>query len=210
MSDTLRYLPTDPLDEDDGPMVPSANLAAWAAVQSRHKSTHVMGVVMSRLFTRRGIVLAAGGAATMSPVVLHSSPASAAQPSGPLITLLTPLRIYDSRTDTVLLGGAKLAAGQAITVAVSVPDETRFLLAAFLNVTITETEGSGFLRVSGTDSSGERPIPVTSNVNWSQNGQTLANLVLTTVGSEAGVDIFAGGAGRTHVVVDVQGYVPFG
>ena len=92
----------------------------------------------------------------------------------------------------------------------SVPDETRFLMAAFLNVTITETEGSGFLRVSGTDSSGERPIPVTSNVNWSQNGQTLANLVLTTVGSEAGVDIFAGGAGRTHVVVDVQGYVPFG
>ena len=168
------------------------------------------GFVMSRLFTRRGIVLAAGGAATMSPVVLHTSSASAAQPSGPLITLLTPLRIYDSRTDTVLLGGAKLAAGQAITVAVSVPDETRFLLAAFLNVTITETEGSGFLRVSGTDSSGERPIPVTSNVNWSQNGQTLANLVLTTVGSEAGVDIFAGGAGRTHVVVDVQGYVPFG
>lgn len=165
---------------------------------------------MSRLFTRRGIVLAAGGAATMSPVVLHPSPAIAAQPSGPLITLLTPLRIYDSRTDTVLLGGAKLATGQAITVAVSVPDETRFLMAAFLNVTITETEGSGFLRVSGTDSSGERPIPVTSNVNWSQNGQTLANLVLTTIGSEAGVDIFAGGAGRAHVVVDVQGYVPFG
>ena len=146
----------------------------------------------------------------MSPVVLQPTLASAAQPSGPLITLLTPLRIYDSRTDTVLLGGAKLATGQAITVAVSVPDETRLLMAAFLNVTITETEGSGFLRVSGTDSSGELPIPVTSNVNWSQNGQTLANLVLTTVGSEAGVDIFAGGAGRAHVVVDVQGYVPFG
>ena len=109
----------------------------------------------------------------------RSSPARAAQPSGPLITLLTPLRIYDSRTDTVLLGGAKLAAGNAITVAVSVPDETRLLMAAFLNVTITETEGAGFLRVSGTDSSGERPVPVTSNINWSQAGQTLANLVLT-------------------------------
>ena len=165
---------------------------------------------MSRLFTRRGIVLAAGGAAAMSPVVLHASPASAAQPSGPLITLLTPLRIYDSRTDTVLLGGAKLTTGQAITIAVSVPDETRFLLAAFLNVTITETEGAGFLRVSGTDSSGEQPVPVTSNVNWAEDGQTLANLALTTVGSEAGVDIFAGGSGSTHVVVDVQGYVPFG
>ena len=165
---------------------------------------------MSRLFTRRGMVVAIGGAATLSPVAFSSSPASAAQPAGPLITLLTPLRIYDSRTDSVLLGGAKLAAGNAITVSVSVPDEIRFLMAAFLNVTITETEGAGFLRVVGSDSSGERPVPVTSNVNWSQNGQTLANLVLTAVGSESGVDIFAGGSGRTHVVVDVQGYVPFG
>ena len=55
------------------------------------------GFVMSRLFTRRGIVLAAGGAATMSPVVLHTSPASAAQPSGPLITVDTSadLRLAD-------------------------------------------------------------------------------------------------------------------
>jgi len=165
---------------------------------------------MSRLFTRRAMVVAAGGAATLSPVAFRSGLARAAQPSGPLITLLTPLRVYDSRTDTGLLGGAKLVAGSAITVTVSVPDETRLLMAAFLNVTITETEGSGFLRVSGSDPSGERPIPVTSNINWSQNGQTLANLVLTTVGSESGVDISAGGAGRTHVVVDVQGYVPFG
>jgi hypothetical protein len=165
---------------------------------------------MSRLFTRRGVVVAVGGAATLSPIAFRSSSAAAAQPSGPLITLLTPLRVYDSRTDTVLLGGAKLAAGNAITVTVFVPDETRFLMAAFLNVTITDTEGAGFLRVNGTDSSGERPVPATSNVNWSQNGQTLANLVLTSVGSEAGVDIFAGGGGRTHVVVDVQGYVPFG
>ena len=164
---------------------------------------------MSRLFTRRAMV-AAGGAATLSPVAFRANLARAAQPSGPLITLLTPLRVYDSRTDTVLLGGAKLVTGNTITVAVSVPDETRLLMAAFLNVTITETEGAGFLRVSASDSSGERPVPVTSNINWSQPGQTLANLVLTTVGSESGVDIFAGGGGRTHVVVDVQGYVPFG
>jgi hypothetical protein len=103
-----------------------------------------------------------------------------------------------------------LAAGQTVIVTVTVPDETRFLTAAFLNVTITETEGTGFLRVNGSDSSGMRPVPATSNINWSQSGQTLANLTLTTVGSEFGVDIFAGGiGGRTHVIVDVQGYVPF-
>ena len=164
---------------------------------------------MSRLFTRRRMIVAVGGATAMSPVALGATSAAAAPPSGQLITLLTPLRLYDSRTDTTLLGGEKLVAGQAITITVAVPDEDRFLMAVFLNVTITESEGAGFLRVNGTDSSGERPAPITSNVNWSQDDQTLANLVLTSVGSEAGVDIFAGGSGRTHVVVDVQGYVPF-
>jgi len=162
---------------------------------------------MPRLFTRRAMV-AAGGAAALAPVSF-AAVARAAPPSGSLITLLTPIRIYDSRIDIVPLGRAKLTSGTTVIVTVSVPDETRFLVAAFLNVTITETEGSGFLRVSGTDSSGQLPVPATSNINWSQSGQTMANLALTSVGSEFGVDIFAGGGGRTHVVVDVQGYVPF-
>jgi hypothetical protein len=76
-------------------------------------------------------------------------------------------------------------------------------------VTVTETEGAGFLRVFASDLSGEQPVPETSNVNWSANGLTLANLALTGVGGESGVEIFCGGAGRTHVIVDLQGYVPF-
>ncbi len=162
---------------------------------------------MPRLFSRRAMV-AAGGAAALAPISF-ASVARAAPTSGSLVTLLTPIRIYDSRIDNVPLGLAKLATGNTVIVTVSVPDETRFLTAAFLNVTITETEGAGFLRVSGTDSSGKLPVPDTSNINWSQSGQTVANLALTTVGSEFGVDLFAGGAGRTHVIVDVQGYVPF-
>lgn len=162
---------------------------------------------MPRLFSRRAMV-AAGGAVALAPVSF-ASVARAAPASGSLVTLLTPIRIYDSRIDHVPLGLAKLATGNTVIVTVSVPDETRFLSAAFLNVTITETEGAGFLRVSGTDSSGTQPVPATSNINWSQSGQTVANLAMTAVGSEFGVDIFAGGAGRTHVIVDVQGYVPF-
>ena len=162
---------------------------------------------MSRLFSRRTMV-AAGGAAAMAPLTF-ASVARAAPNSGSLITLLTPIRLYDSRIDKVPLGGAKLATGNTVIVTVTVPDESRFLTAAFLNVAITQTEGAGFLRVYGTDSSGLRPAPTTSNINWSQSHQTLANLALTTVGSEFGVDISAGGNGRTHVIVDLQGYVPF-
>jgi hypothetical protein len=157
-------------------------------------------------------MVAAGGAAALAPVSFAGSagaaPVSGSLLSGSLVTLLTPIRIYDSRIDDVPLGRAKLESGSTVIVTVSVPDEPRFLRAAFLNVTITGTEGSGFLRVNGTDSSDTLPVPATSNINWSQSGQTLANLALTSVGSEFGVDIFAGGGGRTHVIVDVQGYVP--
>ena len=47
-------------------------------------------------------------------------------------------------------------------------------------VTVTQTEGAGFLVVTGSDATGLRPDPTTSNVNWWSDAQTLANLVLST------------------------------
>ena len=35
------------------------------------------------------------------------------------------------------------------------------------------------------------------------------NLTLSGVGDESGVEVFCGGLGRTHFIVDIQGYVPF-
>ena len=77
---------------------------------------------MSKLFTRRRMLTATGGVA-LSPLALGAQRAAAAAPppSGPLVTLLTPLRLYDSRSDVSLLGGAKLAAGGSVIVTVAVP-----------------------------------------------------------------------------------------
>lgn len=161
------------------------------------------------LFTRRRMLTTVGGAAALTPVAARAGAASAASAGTGLITLRTPIRAFDSRTDTTLLGGAKIEAEQSAIVTVGVPDEERFLLSVFLNVTITETEGAGFLTVFPSDLSGKVPMPETSNINWSQNGQTLANLALSGVGGESGVEIFCGGFGRTHFIVDIQGYVPF-
>ena len=165
------------------------------------------------LFSRRAM-LAAGGSAALMPLAMRAAPAAAeaskpAPVEGSLVTLRTPIRAYDSRTDTVLLGGDKIAAEDAIIVTVGIPDEKRFLVSVFLNVTVTETEGAGFLRVFATDPSGTIAPPETSNVNWYDDGQTVANFVLSGVGPEFGVEIYCGGAGRTHVIVDVQGYVPY-
>lgn len=161
---------------------------------------------MSGSLSRRKMI-GAGGAVALSPFVLAGS--AAADATGPLIVLTTPVRLYDSRSDPTPLGGAKLATGSSVIVTAGGFGETGIVTAAFVNVTITETEGAGFLRVNGSDLSGEQPVPQTSNINWSGANQTLANLALTTVGGENGIEVFAGGTGRTHVIVDVMGYMPF-
>jgi len=159
-------------------------------------------------FTRRGVLAAFGGAAALTPVA-HSGTAVATNDVDQTLRWTDPKRLFDSRTD-----GDKIAAQETITVPVLDPTGTTFLRAALLNITVTETEGAGFLRVNQTPVGGGDPVAgdyrpdlETSNVNWSQEGQTLANLAFTGVGGETGVDIYCGGAGRAHVVVDLQGYV---
>jgi hypothetical protein len=157
------------------------------------------------MLTRRELCVAVGGAAT---VLLPHQPAGAqTPPAGPLVALLTPVRVYDSRIDPPLPGHRKLQSGESIGVSIG-PAVEGFPPAVFLNVTITETEGAGYLVVYASDLTGERPIPSTSNINWWMSGMTLANLALTAVGGENTVAVRCAGGGRTHVVVDVYGYVP--
>ena len=125
------------------------------------------------------------------------------------MVLRSPERLFDSRSASPSIGGGKLAAGNSVlvTVVTDLP-ANQIIAAAFLNVTITDTELSGYLVVRPSDLSGEVPLPPTSNVNWSANGQTLANVALTAIGGESAVEVHAGGVGRTHFIVDLQGYLP--
>ena len=170
------------------------------------------------MLSRRQIIRA-GGAAGMLGVgagalaVAATGPAAAASPPGsvlgePLVILRSPMRLLDTRVSTPSRPAGKLAPGQSVGVTVPSLDGSP-VVAAYLNLTITQTVGAGYLVVRGSDLSGERPLPPTSNINWSTSGQTLANLVLTAVGGENGVEIHAEGSGPTDVVVDLQGYVPF-
>ena len=163
---------------------------------------------MTRLLSRRR-VLGAGGAAALVPVMGRPTAAGAATLGGQIVTLRTAIRVYDSRTSSIL-GGMKLGPGDSLDVSVEPAFEgNSFALAVFLNYSITETEGSGFLVLRPTDTSGEAPFPATSNINWWASGLTLGNASLVAVGSENSIEIHCRGAGRTHVIIDVQGYVPF-
>jgi hypothetical protein len=172
---------------------------------------------MGRAWSRRQVMTAAAPVGAMGLVgaaTLAGAPAAGAQapPGGvsgePLIILRDPMRLADTRTNFLGRPPGKLQAGQSLGVTVTSLDGS-LVVAAYLNLTITQTVGAGYLVVRGSDLSGERPLPLTSNINWSADGLTLANLVLTTVGGENGVEVHAEGSGPTDVVVDLQAYVPF-
>jgi hypothetical protein len=163
---------------------------------------------MSRLLSRRRLI-AAGGVAAVAAPLATVTPAAAATTAGTLKTLMQPMRVFDSRRPDNFFG-RKLTSGDVVAVTVSPAYEGDDLATAvFVNITITQTEGAGHLAIVGDDLSGDAPPPTTSNINWSTSGVTLANLALSTVGGEHAIAVWCGGFGRTHVIVDVFGYVPF-
>jgi hypothetical protein len=163
---------------------------------------------MSSSYTRRGLIGAAGMAVILPAAVARTTePALAAPVSGPLVTLRTPVRVFDSRENVAPTFGAKISANQSVGVTIGAAIDGGPALSAFINVTVTQTEGGGYLVVRGSDLTGELPLPLTSNINWWASGLTLANLVLTTVGGENYIEVHCG-AGSTHCIVDLYGWVP--
>jgi hypothetical protein len=103
-------------------------------------------------------------------------------------------RVLDTR-----LSGGKLAANEERTVPLGVPS---FAKAAVVNLTVTDTEGAGFVAVFPANVA----WPGNSSINWSETGQNLANGVITATDAIGNVKI-RGGVAPTHVVIDVQGYL---
>ena len=126
------------------------------------------------------------------------------------IVLIDPVRVWDSRDaepyklQAGVSHGGKLASGDSFGFSLQGLVPT-FNGGALLNVTLDQTEGHGYLTVYGPGEQGEAPS--TSNLNWYGVDQIVANLVITKLGGEASLGIRAGGGGRTHVIVDVLGYL---
>ena len=162
--------------------------------------------------TRRRLIAAGAGAAAIAPALAidqaGGTPARAASPmGGPLVTLALPTRIYDSRSPNTILGGNRLKSGQGLLVAVTtgLPEPAASVL---MNCTVTQTIGSGWLTIIAFKLPHGSPAPETSNVNWTADDQTVANLVLAPVGDLNGVETICGGSGETHFIFDLLGYVP--
>jgi hypothetical protein len=98
-------------------------------------------------------------------------------------------RVLDTRNT-----GQRLTAGTEVSVPVGATSQ------AFVNFTVTNTAGAGFLTAwkRGT------PRPNTSNVNWSAGGQTVANTALVFPDPQGYITV-AASVGSCDLIVDVQG-----
>jgi hypothetical protein len=121
--------------------------------------------------------------------------------SGDRFTPVSPARLFDTRTGHGVRGG-KLphAAPLDVQVAGNAGVPTSGATAVVMNLTVTEPESPGYMRVTPT---GE-PAATTSNVNFF-GGDTVPNLVICKLGDGGRVSVDGVGTGA-HVIGDVFGY----
>ncbi|MGB8861781.1 MAG: hypothetical protein WCC60_21175 [Ilumatobacteraceae bacterium] len=126
---------------------------------------------------------------------------------------ITPTRVYDSRqaaptpgvlaagsTRTVSVKDGRNVSGGAVTVANLVPAGAT---AIACNLGITATTGGGYLSVNP----GGNTTVTASTINWSADGQTLANGIIATINpATREVTVICGPGGSTHFFLDVTGY----
>jgi len=120
---------------------------------------------------------------------------------------ITPCRLLDTRTGTDNVGprSSPLNADETYTAAVhgtngncTIPTEA---VGVVLNVTIDNPTSASYLTVFPAD----KPLPLSSNLNWIQNQPPTPNAVTATL-SATGAVSFYNHTGMVDVLADVMGY----
>src|SRR4029077_7039959 len=116
-----------------------------------------------------------------------------------------PARLLETRGSLTTIDGrynaiGKRSVGSVVTLAVGgragVPITAS---AVVLNVTVTETDGAGFITVFPCESG----RPLSSNVNF-DSGATTPNAVVAKLGASGLVCLYT--SSGTHLIVDINGY----
>ena len=151
----------------------------------------------------------AGVVAAVIAVALPDDPRGVSAAAGEFVPLLSPQRLLDSRpgattADGLFAGIGIRPSGGVLELQVSgrvgVPDDAESVA---LNVTTDAALEGGFVTVFVCGS----PVPNASNLNYAI-GQTIANVVITRIGTDGKVCLYNFGA--TNLIADVTGYFPIG
>lgn len=118
---------------------------------------------------------------------------------GPSTSPVDPVRILDTRTGHGYPFGGQPQPTQRFVVA----PEIFGCVGLYLNVTVTDTTGPGFITVW----SGVGDPPDASAVNWWGPGQILSNMILCPCGDRGGFGVYVSPQSATHVVIDLMGTV---
>jgi hypothetical protein len=143
------------------------------------------------------------------PIVLPpiDPPPTTTPPPPPVTTNrfvpLPPQRILDTRSAIGAATTSPIAPKGEVTLTVAghggVP--INGATAVVMNVTVVDATGTGYVTVYPVDVA---IMPTASNLNLTQVGQTVANLVTVRLSADGKVKIFASGGG--HLLADVAGY----
>jgi hypothetical protein len=125
-----------------------------------------------------------------------------AEASDGRLRAVTPARILDTREGQIGYSGSKPVGGDNLTLQVAgrggVP--ATGAAAVVLTVTVTESEGPGFV----TAYPGQTARPEVSNVNVYRTGQTVANQVIVPIGADGTVQLYT--LTGLHLIADVTGW----
>ena len=158
-------------------------------------SVEAKGTESRRSLLLRGGAVAAGGIAVATALAVPTAGAQVGA-SMPVYLPLDPVRVYDSRVT-----GGKISSNQERDLQTYLSAN---ILAVTVNLTVTETEGAGFLAVFP----GDIVWPGTSSVNWFGPNQNLSNNAFVFVPDDGVIRVRCGGL-RTHFVIDLIGASTF-
>lgn len=137
-------------------------------------------------------VLAAGATGGLIATT-GSGPASAATSTPAGVVVVSPSRVLDTRNTGKLSVNGQVVVNTGITGAV----------AAAVNITLTDTDGAGFVTAwDGTTSS----RPTASIINSDHAGQTIANYAIVPVDAAGNFTLYT--SSGANLIVDFMGYLP--
>lgn len=112
---------------------------------------------------------------------------------------LNPARIVDSRGGLGLATAVPALTPTPVQISGKGGVPANGVAAVVINVTATETQGIGYIRVTPSGGTG-----TVSSLNVEAAGQTLPNLVTVPLSATGAIDVFSQSA--THMIIDVFGY----
>lgn len=125
---------------------------------------------------------------------------------------ITPTRVYDSRRPVPTPGALANGASRTISVAdgrnlaTGAAEQLEILptlaTAVVMNLTVTQTQGTGYLAVN----EGGNSTVTSSAINWTAAGTTIANMITVPLNATRQVTVVCSPAGSAHVILDVAGY----